>query len=605
MHQKLKFKSLMLTVLIIVSICLITITLTYSFWLIKRSQSKDNSILGACLDLEFEDALENINGITINKANGWPISDYEGLNNNDNKYTFKVVNKCSRDVDYIIGIEDLLEATNNKFSYSSITVALDGNKIGTIAELETIDYGTGNPSKKLSIETVSKNGYNEHTFQIWINETSTIQEASNIFKTKLFVVAGQGIIKHDAGSNSVDIQTGESDFIIDDESSLGLSDESCFRVDSNNPNKVTFYNVSTCGTRLVLPPTINGNPVELLYLRFDISESLTYVNLENAIYLKEIDNGTFQEYVGTNQELVIPNSVTKIGNLAFKNFSGSNLVLSNNLTTIGYSAFYEYVGENKELIIPDSVTQIGDEAFYKFMGTNLVLGDNLTSIGFMSFENYKGTNQELIIPNNVETIGSSAFNSFVGTNLILSNNLVSIGAGAFQYYSGKNQELTIPDTVKTIDAEAFRSFSGTKLVLGNDLETIGTNTFMCYQGENQELVIPNNVTEIGMGAFRWFIGSKLTLGNKVRIISTNAFRTYRGLNQELIIPDSVISIGDASFSIFGGSSLTLGSGVRYIYTNAFSSYSKSINVNMSELEFESVQKSEGWKNANAELIFHN
>lgn len=60
------------------------------------------------------------------------------------------------------------------------------------------------------------------------------------------------------------------------------------------------------------------------------------------------------------------------------------------------------------VVIPNSVTNIGDEAFHgSFNMTSVTIGNSVTSIGASAFLSCKGLHS-IIIPNSVTTIGSQA-----------------------------------------------------------------------------------------------------------------------------------------------------------------------------------------------------
>ena len=108
-------------------------------------------------------------------------------------------------------------------------------------------------------------------------------------------------------------------------------------------------------------------------------------------------------------KIIIPNSVTKIEELAFYHCCS--------LTSIR---------------IPNSVMSIEPEAFYYCISLmNVTIPDSVTSIRSQTFNScIRLTN--MIIPNSVESIGNWAFyycNSL--TNIIVPNSVMSIGDGAF------------------------------------------------------------------------------------------------------------------------------------------------------------------------------
>ena len=73
----------------------------------------------------------------------------------------------------------------------------------------------------------------------------------------------------------------------------------------------------------------------------------------------QIEDGVLIEYTGKDKDVVIPDSVTSIGE----------------------NAFY-WCGSLTSIIIPDSMTSIGDSAFYECKSlTSITIPDSVNSIG--------------------------------------------------------------------------------------------------------------------------------------------------------------------------------------------------------------------------------
>lgn len=108
-------------------------------------------------------------------------------------------------------------------------------------------------------------------------------------------------------------------------------------------------------------------------------------------------------------DLVIPDTVTRIGDNAFTSCSGlMSVTIPDSVISIGGYAFARCVGLT-ELIIPDSVTTIGDKAFYVCPQLiSVAIGNGVINIGNSAFSNCEIL-KYVIIGNNVKDIGESAF----------------------------------------------------------------------------------------------------------------------------------------------------------------------------------------------------
>ena len=162
-------------------------------------------------------------------------------------------------------------------------------------------------------------------------------------------------------------------------------------------------------------------------------------------------------------------------------FITGELVLPNSITTIGNNAFQYCYNLTGDLVIPNSVTTIGNSAFIYCSGFNsLTIGNSVTSIGENAFNGCTGFTGSLNIPNSVTSIGNSAFSGCDGfDSLTIGNSVTSIGENAFYGCSGFTGSLTIPNIVTNIGNSAFMNcngFSGT-LTFGQSLTEIGNSAF--------------------------------------------------------------------------------------------------------------------------------
>jgi hypothetical protein len=296
----------------------------------------------------------------------------------------------------------------------------------------------------------------------------------------------------------------------------------------------------------VIPPYAFNRRIEIGWpIHHELSGELVIPNSVTTI-----GDGAFSRCLFTG-DLVIPNSVTTIGYKAFqycRSFTG-NLTLSNSLTTIGDRAFYNCNGFTNHLVIPDSVTSIGEMAFESCSGfTGVTLGNAMTTIGRRAFLWCSGLTGSLTIPESITTISESAFSSctgFTGT-LTIGNSVTTIGESAFYGCSGFTGGLTIPESVTTIGNSAFcncSGFTGT-LTMGNSVTTIGNGAFKNCSGLTGDLIIPNSVTSIGggnpNGAFQGCSGFSgiLVIGSSVTYIATGAFYGCSGFTAIYVRPET-------------------------------------------------------------------
>lgn len=207
--------------------------------------------------------------------------------------------------------------------------------------------------------------------------------------------------------------------------------------------------------------------------------------------LTEIGDNAFAE--STLQSIIIPDSVSTIGVKAFLNSSIKKIKLPKSLEIIPEELCNTCALEDLE--IPNSVIDINSYSFYNNNINKLTIGNKVEDIGFEAFAKNKIT--KLTIPNKVKYIYSYAFQNNVIDELTLGTTLVKIHSHAFA--NNKIKLLYIPNNVKLIEEQAFAKNKITMLTIAFGCEEIGSKAF--HKNRLKFVYIPSSVTKLAADAF--------------------------------------------------------------------------------------------------------
>ena len=200
------------------------------------------------------------------------------------------------------------------------------------------------------------------------------------------------------------------------------------------------------------------------------------------------------------RRIVIPTSVSSIGEGAFSRCGLNSITIPESVISIGYEAFRgcPYI---ESITIPQSVTSIAGGLFRDcFYIKSITIPNSVVIIGAGAFD---GCNRltEVSIPYNVTSIGQYVFSNCSSlTRVTIPNSVTSIGYGAFLYCTGLTR-VTIPNSVTTIDDSAFAGCSGlTSVSIPNSVTNIGSYAFSNCSGL-VGLYFGGNMPDIGFNIF--------------------------------------------------------------------------------------------------------
>ena len=297
-----------------------------------------------------------------------------------------------------------------------------------------------------------------------------------------------------------------------------------------------------------------------------------------------IENGVLKKYNGWQTFVEIPDTVTAIGDEAFKNNTSMvSVSIPDSVKSIGDSAFYgctSLLG----VVIPDSVEKIGRYAFQKcskLASAYLPVNEKFTYMNAYMFESCTSL-KKIEIPDNVISMGPDMFENCTElSSVILSKNLKKIGGYAFRN-DNKLTEIEIPKSLEEcsngygygqptgIVGGVFQNCANLKTVTFEEGTTeIAEGLFAGCTGIEQ-IKIPDTVTVIERGAFGGCINlTEIEIPDSVTEIETSAFGYCSSLKEiklsenlesmgayafencnvlkNIVIPDSVTNIGPDAF----------------------------------------------------------
>ena len=211
-----------------------------------------------------------------------------------------------------------------------------------------------------------------------------------------------------------------------------------------------------------------------------------------------IENGVLTKYVGPGGDVVIPEGVTEVGDIAFHgNTSLTQVVIPDSVKSIGSSAFNR-CSNLTSVVIPESVTNISEYAFFDCCNLESVsVPDGVTSIGpraFYGCSKLADAEGFVIVKNRLFDYKGS------GGDVVIPECITEVSDGVL-YWCSNLTSVTIPESVKYIGDRAFSNCSRLKSVtIPAGVTKIGKAAF-CGCANLTSVTISDSVTNIGKGSF--------------------------------------------------------------------------------------------------------
>ena len=212
-----------------------------------------------------------------------------------------------------------------------------------------------------------------------------------------------------------------------------------------------------------------------------------------------------------------------------------------------------------DIIIPETVVKIGDKAFDNcYYLTSISIPESVTSIGKYAFY-FCLRLLNATIPKNVKSIGVGAFAGeqrmsdiqvsednkyFTSENGILYDKKKKV---LIQCPRAKSGEIKIPESVTNIGEEAFEYCQNiTSIIIPESVTNIGRVAFKSCENLTS-VIIPQGVTQIEESTFSGCSSlSNVTIPKGVTSISNSAFYSCTSL-KNITIPETVTSIDQGAF----------------------------------------------------------
>lgn len=252
------------------------------------------------------------------------------------------------------------------------------------------------------------------------------------------------------------------------------------------------------------------------------ADDLALISRMTQIRKLDLSQTDITSFVGCNglaklTTVVLPSTVTSIGESAFSGCMRLESITLPNVTEVGYQAFYDCSSlksielpmattlgryafqncENLQSVKIPAVTEIQEQCFYRCYALNDIDLSNVQIIQRQAFYDcFALTKVDL---SSATELSSGIFEyCHKLSDVTLSDKLSSIPSNMF-YGCDSLISITLPSSVQTINNSAFSGTSLKSIVIPEGCTTIGSSAFSGCPMET--ISIPSTITQIGYGAF--------------------------------------------------------------------------------------------------------
>ena len=202
---------------------------------------------------------------------------------------------------------------------------------------------------------------------------------------------------------------------------------------------------------------------------------------------------------------------------------------------------------SRSIVIPNTVTAVGESAFKNCEKLeDITVGSSVRVMGRESFRGCKNL-QRLVLPQNVQDVGESAFRDCIGlTECVVENEGIEIGERAFENCASL-KDVRLQAGMTEIYGGVFNSCKSLEYIDLPEMLTILGESCFADCASLKEVSIPPHVTKIDDMVFNGCIGMEsITLNDSLMKIGKNAFKDCRSL-KSVYIPRSVVTMGVSPF----------------------------------------------------------